>query len=138
MRVSAENRADRQYRQDLIAEPQALAHVRQVATAQLRLWGYDALIDSVILGLTEMLTNVGRHAGSLACVLTLDDIGTGVRLTVSDTSRQVPVLREPDWLAESGRGMHLVAATADRFGCTVTPGGKDVWAVFGVSAEAAA
>lgn len=128
----------RQYGQGLQARPQAIAQMRRVVAAHLRYWRYDALEDSVGLCLTEMLTNVGRHTGSLACVLTLADTGAGVRLTVSDTSQQVPVLREPDWLAESGRGMHLVAATADRFGSTVTPGGKDVWAVFGVSAEAAA
>lgn len=112
--------------------------MRRIVAAHLRHWGRGALVDRVGLCLTEMLTNVGRHTGSLACVLILEDTGAGVRLTVSDTSRQVPVLRAPDWLAESGRGMHLVAATADQFGSAVTPDGKDVWVTFGVSAEAAA
>lgn len=138
MRVMAETRSNRQYRQGLNAEPRALAQMRRITAAYLRLWGYGALVDAVVLGLTEMLTNVGRHSGSSACVLTLQDIGTGVRLTVSDTSTKLPAAREIDWIAESGRGMHLIAATADTFGSTPTPTGKDVWAVFGYGTEPAA
>lgn len=129
MRVSAEDRTDRQYRQDLNAAPQALAHMRRITAFHLRLWGYSSLVESVALGLTEMLTNVSRHAGSPVCVLTLQDIGTGVCLTVSDTSTKLPVVRDIDWNAESGRGMRLIASVADLFGSTVTRNGKDVWAL---------
>ncbi len=130
MKVGAEDRTDRQYRQDLNAEPQVLARMRRVTAAYLQLWGYGALTEPVVLSLTEMLTNVGRHSGSPACVLTLQDIGTGIRLTVSDTSTELPVTRDIDWNAESGRGMRLIASIADFFRSAVTRSGKDVWAVF--------
>lgn len=138
MRVMAEERAHRRYQQGLEVEPQALAHMRRIAADHLRLWGHGPLIDSVTLGLTEMLANVRRHTGSLACVLTLEDIGTGVRLTVSDASTETPVLRELDWSAECGRGMRLIAEAASSFGATVTEAGKDVWAVFREDRETAA
>jgi anti-sigma regulatory factor (Ser/Thr protein kinase) len=131
MSVSAESRADRRYRQGLNAEPRTLAHMRRITAAHLRLWGYADLVESVALGLTEILTNVHRHSGSPSCVVTLQDIGAGVRLTVSDTSAQLPVARDIDWNAESGRGLHLIASVADSVGSDVTPTGKDVWAVFG-------
>jgi hypothetical protein len=122
------------YEQSLLAHPRAVRRLRRIVAAHLRHWERGALEDSVGLCLTEMLTNVGRHTGSLACVLILEDTGAGVRLTISDTSQQVPVTRRPDWFAEAGRGMHLIAAAADQFGSNVTPTGKDVWAVFGIGA----
>lgn len=130
----------KKYTQALLAYPCNIGQVRQIVAAQLRRWGRAAVRDSVVLCLTEMLANVEKHAGVLNCVLCIEDLGpgVGVRLTVSDASQQVPVVRALDRSAEAGRGMRLIAATADNFGTTVTPTGKDVWAVFGRGAEFAA
>ena len=124
------------YTRELVAYPYVVGQVRHAVEARLRFWGHEALRDSVALCLTEMLANVGKHAGSLDCVLCIEDLGASVRLTVSDTCQLVPVARVPDWTAESGRGVHLIATTADLFGSTVTPTGKNVWAVFRCRAEA--
>jgi len=52
---------------------------------------------------------------------------------VADPGRQVPVLRDPDYLAESGRGLHVINALSDTWGCTTpTDAGKAVWALFSV------
>jgi anti-sigma regulatory factor (Ser/Thr protein kinase) len=134
----AKSHPARRYRQNVIAEPRVLAGLRVSTAAHLRLWGYDALVDSVVLVLSEMLTNVVRHARTPSCVLVLEDLGGAVRLTVSDGNTQVPVPRCPDWQAESGRGMFLIAASATSFGATVTSAGKDVWAVFRDDVRAAA
>lgn len=116
--------------QALAAYPSEVRQARRTVRARLRHWGRRGVEEPVALCLTEMLTNVAKHTGSLACVVTLEDTGDGVRLTVSDTSTDLPVVRECDWTAESGRGMRLIAAVAASFGCTVTGAGKDVWARF--------
>jgi Histidine kinase-like ATPase domain len=59
--------------------------------------------------------------------------GRFVLVVVTDPGRQVPVLREPDYLAESGRGLHVINALSDTWGCTTpTDAGKAVWALFAV------
>ncbi len=120
----------KRYAQNLMAYPRAIGQVRRVVEAHLRYWGRDALRDAISLCTTEMLTNVAKHTRSFACVLILEDNGTGVRLTVSDSSKDLPTVREVDWSAESGRGIRLLTALATSYGSTITDAGKDVWAIF--------
>lgn len=48
---------------------------------------------------------------------------------VTDASEQGPTVREPDYFAESGRGLHLIEALSDQWGWTpLATGGKVVWA----------
>ena len=52
---------------------------------------------------------------------------------VADPSPRLPEPKEPDYLAESGRGLHVISALSDRWGCTApTEAGKVVWALFSV------
>jgi hypothetical protein len=54
-----------------------------------------------------------------------------VLCAVADPGWTVPVAKEADVLAETGRGLHVVSALAGLWGYT-TPGdkGKAVWAMF--------
>ena len=57
--------------------------------------------------------------------------GPCVLCAVADPSRTAPVTKEADVLAETGRGLHVVSALADLWGCTTPSGqGKAVWAMF--------
>ena len=57
--------------------------------------------------------------------------GHRVICAVADTSKAVPALRKPDFLDESGRGLHVIAALSDQWGCTTADdAGKVVWALF--------
>lgn len=48
---------------------------------------------------------------------------------VADPSSAPPAPREPDGLAETGRGLHIVAALSDGWGHSPPePAGKTVWA----------
>jgi len=48
---------------------------------------------------------------------------------VTDSSEQAPTVREPDYFAESGRGLHLIEALSEQWGWTpLATGGKVVWA----------
>ncbi|WP_051943192.1 ATP-binding protein [Streptacidiphilus rugosus] len=49
---------------------------------------------------------------------------------VTDPSEAGPVPREADWIAESGRGLHLVESFSHSWGWHPIAVGKVVWAVF--------
>lgn len=117
------------YRTEMVAAPQRFALTRRAVAAQLRLWGYgQQLVEAAALCLTEMLSNVHRHAGSPDCELALHARPDGVRIAVSDRSADLPVVTgEPDWFAERGRGMFLLTRAAHSWGADVTPTGKEVW-----------
>ncbi|MQT01198.1 ATP-binding protein [Streptomyces jumonjinensis] len=115
------------YRQELTAHPRALARIRRIIRAHLRHWGLGSLTETAVLCAHELLANVDKHTDSPRCVLTLERRPGGVRVVVRDTSARLPVLREPDWVAESGRGMALLESMADSWGAAPAPGGKDVW-----------
>lgn len=71
---------------------------------------------------------MGRSgAESAQCVLTLTRQPAGVRVVVSDSSTELPQVRKPDYVAESGRGMASVQAMADAWGAVPNDTGKDVW-----------
>ncbi|MFE7608105.1 ATP-binding protein [Streptomyces celluloflavus] len=120
----------RQYRQELIVRPKDLGCIRRIVGAHLRHWGHGKLVRPASMCVTELLSNVHKHAGSAACTLLLQSSPTGVRIVVSDRCRDLPVIREPDWSAESGRGLFLISKTVDAWGASPNPGGKDVWVEF--------
>jgi len=115
------------YQQELTVGPESLGRVRRIVAALLRHWRLGALADSALVCVTELLANVSRHVVPGECVLLLEDTSSGVRIVVSDSSARLPVVREPDWSAESGRGMLLISTVAARWGATPTCEGKDVW-----------
>jgi hypothetical protein len=49
---------------ELQALPSRIGQVRRIVSAQLRYWHLDPLIDRASLGVTELLTNVHRHAAA--------------------------------------------------------------------------
>ncbi|MEU6175763.1 ATP-binding protein [Streptantibioticus parmotrematis] len=119
-------------RLSLDAVPHALAVVRRIVRAQLRAWEVEDLARPAAMGVTELLSNVHKHAKSPECVLTLRRITGGIRVSVSDKEPELPVVREPDFLSESGRGMFLLSKTAHAWGAIPAPEGapgKEVWFV---------
>ncbi|MFG2145851.1 ATP-binding protein [Streptomyces sp. NPDC048696] len=117
----------KRYEQQLHACPEALTVVRRTVRAHLDSWGLGDLADPAALCVTELLANVDKHTGSTECLLTLHHHGDRIRATVRDTARTLPIAREPDLLAESGRGLFLIEHTAHAWGATATTTGKEVW-----------
>lgn len=115
------------HRQAVEVRPEAVAGVRRDVSAYVRLWGYEELADWAALCTSELLSNVGKHTDCTECVLSLERQSHGVRVTVSDGSPVLPALREPDWAAEDGRGLLVLAGVADAWGAVPTGDGKDVW-----------
>jgi len=95
--------------------------------------------DDVAVVVSELLTNALRHAAPA-------DVGArpgnGVRLgllqpgpsllcVVADEDPRPPVSRDPEDFAETGRGLHIVAALSDDWGYAILgDAGKVVWAIF--------
>lgn len=129
-------------------EPESVTSARHFTAATLHGWGLTDLCDDVALIVSELVTNALRHSLPLhvagAPSLSLRSAAT-IRLRllrhppyvlcgVVDSARMAPRRREPDFIAESGRGLHIVESFSDRWGWTPLPaGGKIVWALFGAA-----
>jgi anti-sigma regulatory factor (Ser/Thr protein kinase) len=121
---------------------QARAFTRQT----LQRWGLSELFDNVALVTSELVTNALRHgvgagrgpSSAAGCGgipptvrLSLAHWTSRVVCSVRDPSDQGPMTKTPDFIAESGRGLHLVASCSDAWGWHPLAGaGKVVWALF--------
>jgi hypothetical protein len=111
---------------------------RDFTVATLGRWGIGERSDDIVVVVSELLTNALRHARPAAAAwpcspvrLGLLQPGPWVLCAVSDPSDQLPELKEPDWLEETGRGLQVVASLSDGWGCTAPSRlGKVVWAAF--------
>ncbi len=115
----------------LEALPHRIGQVRRIVSAQLRYWDLEPLLDTTLLGITELLANVHRHAQpDKQCTVELSyDRG---RLTVSVTDndpRPPSIALGADALDTSGRGLAMLAALSDGWGTRPNGegGGKVVW-----------
>lgn len=119
----------------LVPDRHAPHLARTFAADTLEAWAVRAEdVQAVQLVVSELITNAVLHAPETPTVtLSLFMTGGAVRVMVSDHSPRVPERRSgaTPWSAESGRGVELVDALADRWG-TVSQGsaGKTVWCEF--------
>jgi histidine kinase-like protein len=119
---------------------QSVSAARAFTLRTLQRWNATDCADDVTAVLSELLTNALRHALPGAGLpgagpqgpirLGLLHPGPCVLCAVADPSNDVPVPREPDWAAETGRGLQVVASLSHRWGYCPAPaqGGKVVWA----------
>lgn len=103
---------------------------RLLATEQLRAWGLPLDAAQHIVG--ELAANAATHGrvSGRNFRLTLYVVGDILRIEVTDTrGDRLPRLQSPSPQGESGRGLVLVDALADRWGVSTgrTPR-KTVWA----------
>ena len=101
---------------------------RHVVTDLLRIWAAPQDLEDTALLVTELVANVIDHVrGEAELTVELWQSGAWLRIAVADGSAVQPVVRELDTASLRGRGMRLVAAIADRWGCEDRDGGKRVW-----------
>ncbi|MCP9211392.1 ATP-binding protein [Streptomyces sp. HD1123-B1] len=87
------------------------------------------LADSILLTVSELVTNAHIHARSSAqLILTWDE--KCLHVTVHDASPQLPDPRQPTDGSLGGRGLLLIDALADDWHTYRCPRGKDVTACF--------
>jgi anti-sigma regulatory factor (Ser/Thr protein kinase) len=118
---------------------------RLLAAKQLRAWSVPSDItdraEQIVMELAANAALHGRVPGrGFRLVLTLDAATGTLRIEITDSrGEKLPVLR-PDSQSdgESGRGLLLVVALADRWGTQpYPPMGKTVWAELGPGAPTA-
>lgn len=119
--------------------PGSVKVAREFAGQTVQRWGMPDLANDVGIVISELLTNALRH-GLRCCSQYADPFpirigllypGGCVLCAVADPSHQVPVVKCADYLAESGRGLHVVASLCDYWGWTAPDhAGKVVWATF--------
>lgn len=117
---------------ELQALPSRIGQVRRILSAQLRYWHLDPLIDRAALGVTELLTNVHRHAQpDKTCTVEIELLLDRLTVSVHDHDPRLPVvadIEDTEPLATCGRGLAMVAAVSESWG--VRPdgdSGKVVW-----------
>lgn len=112
-----------------VAEPEEVASLRRIMRLHLGLWGLHEVIDAAQLCVSELVSNVITHVGAgTPTTLGVSMNGTRVRIEVCDPdARALPTLVEAATDAESGRGMGLVNAVADRWGVQPYEDCKVTW-----------
>ncbi|WP_200308106.1 SpoIIE family protein phosphatase [Streptomyces adelaidensis] len=114
------------------AEPERIAGARQQVRELLHDWNCDDQVDSAVLLVSEMLTNVLVHTDADA-LLVAEMTGDGdggkrrMRVEVTDASDDLPHKRHPGELASSGRGLVLMDMLADAWGVDPRGDGKSIW-----------
>jgi hypothetical protein len=138
-------------------DPESVTEARHFAVSRLTEWNLSELADDVGLVVSELVTNALRHSGGVAGGRPGDDVHRGgvygdpadplgsapsaIRLRlghkgpwllcgIMDASRTAPRRKEPDYIAETGRGLHLVESFSVRWGWRTLEQGKVVWALF--------
>ena len=90
--------------------------------------GFEAAADDAALVLSELATNAVLHARSPFSVVVRAEPSV-LHISVEDLAPVGPMPGAEGPMAESGRGLRLVAAVSSRYGVeAVTGGGKRVWA----------
>jgi anti-sigma regulatory factor (Ser/Thr protein kinase) len=114
---------------ELQALPSRIGQVRRIVSAQLRYWHLDPLIDQAALGVTELLTNVHRHAQpDKMCVVEIELLLDRLTVSVHDHDPHLPTVRDADSLDTCGRGLAMIAAVSESWGVRPEgPAGKVVW-----------
>lgn len=112
------------------AEPQRIAAARQHLRQLLHDWTDEDQIDSAVLMVSEMVTNVLIHTDGdalLVAEVTCGDDSRRLRVEVSDASDELPHKRHPGEMASSGRGLVLMEMLAHAWGVDPRGEGKSIW-----------
>lgn len=114
------------------AEPERVAGVRHQIRELLHDWADPEQVDSAVLMVSEMLTNVLVHTDGDALLIAeaVGELGSRrLRVEVADASDELPHKRHPGEMASSGRGVLLLEMLADDWGVDPRGEGKSTWFV---------
>ncbi|GGJ88090.1 hypothetical protein GCM10011583_19420 [Streptomyces camponoticapitis] len=120
------------------AEPRVVARVRRAIRLHLSLWGLSDLEDVAQVCVSELVANVITHVGpGTPVTLAVSTDGAHLRIELTDPdARTMPTLLAPTPGAESGRGLMILDAMADRWGVISRPDSKVVWCELATGPEA--
>ena len=93
--------------------------------------GFPQLVEDGKVIASELVTNSLNAAPHSPLWLSVRQRGSFLILEDWDCSTAQPVVRDPDYIAEHGRGLHIVTALSIEWGCDPFPCGKCVWVLLG-------
>ena len=125
-RVRSDDPGPGVHRMPFELKPESVALTRGFTAGVLEGAGCRDQVDTAVLLVSELVTNAVRHACG-PCALVVNVAAGEIELSVEDGDPRVPVTRHCRGLEESGRGLLLVGALADRWGVRSIPGGKSTW-----------
>ena len=111
---------------DLPPEPTSATRARVLARERFASSCSRDTLDTIALLVTELVTNAILHART-TLQLTLDTRPGLVRISVEDSSNELPTLQHYASDAVTGRGLALVEQLASSWGVESTATGKLVW-----------
>jgi CheY-like chemotaxis protein/anti-sigma regulatory factor (Ser/Thr protein kinase) len=120
-------RAEREESARFLPVPSSVPEAREFVRGLLRDWGADHLFDEASLIVTELAANAVLHAGSPYEVRLTHADGM-LRIEVADEDPGTPEPQPFSAVAETGRGIVLVAAVSASWGIDARPDGKVTWA----------
>jgi anti-sigma regulatory factor (Ser/Thr protein kinase) len=106
---------------------EAVGATRRFVAATLKAWGLGRLEWDAALVVSELANNAVCHAASPFRVL-VSRAPDGVRIGVQDAAPDKPRRRDAAVDAVGGRGMAIVAALSENWGCDRLAEGKFTWA----------
>ncbi|MEU8887182.1 SpoIIE family protein phosphatase [Streptomyces sp. NPDC048442] len=112
------------------AEPERIAGTRRQLRELLHDWADEDQVDSAVLMVSEMVTNVLVHTDgdALLTARATGIVGTRrLRVEVTDASDELPHKRRPGEMASSGRGLLLMEMLAHKWGVDPRGEGKSIW-----------
>ncbi|MGW7485372.1 ATP-binding SpoIIE family protein phosphatase [Streptomyces sp. NPDC054786] len=112
------------------AEPERIAEARRQVRDVLHDWADPDQVDSAVLMVSEMVTNVLLHTDGdalLVAEITGERGARRIRVDVADSSDELPHRRCPGELASSGRGLLLLELLAGAWGVDPRGDGKSTW-----------
>src|SRR5688500_13452410 len=114
------------------ADERSVAKARAFARDMLETWDAGDLADSVVLLVSELVTNAVVHAGTTARLeLRLDTQSVRVEVEDLHPRRVLPmVVDAPADEAEDGRGLLITFSLASAWGVDYTAASKRVWLRF--------
>jgi anti-sigma regulatory factor (Ser/Thr protein kinase) len=120
-------------RLDLLAVITAARDARHFTTARMKQWEVPAgTIQAAQTIVSELVTNSyqAANSGTEQISVTLSRLPGQIVIEVSDNDSRLPAMSDPADDAESGRGLHMIAALSDEWGCHPRhSGGKVVYAI---------
>jgi anti-sigma regulatory factor (Ser/Thr protein kinase) len=112
------------------AEPERIAQTRRQVRDLMHDWADADQVDSAVLMVSELVTNVLVHTDGDALLIAEISGPHGarrIRVAVSDGSDELPHVRQPGEMASSGRGLVLMELLAAQWGVAPQGEGKSIW-----------